>query len=161
MTLQDLGNLGEFVGSIGVVATLIYLAVQIRQNTTSLRINGLLASRELSHSVASLLTQPGMTEIYLEGMENYPDLLPEKAVKFELIMVHMFNPYETNFLQRRAGVLTESESFEWSGMIHHLKQPGVRIWWDRMSAATFAVAFREHVNSLLEKQDAEAPQDDA
>jgi hypothetical protein len=28
MTLQDLGNLGEFIGSMGVVITLIYLARQ-------------------------------------------------------------------------------------------------------------------------------------
>ena len=33
MTLEDLGNLGELVGAIGVVASFIYLAVQIRQNS--------------------------------------------------------------------------------------------------------------------------------
>ena len=32
-TAQLLGNFGEFVGAIAVVATLIYLSVQIRQNT--------------------------------------------------------------------------------------------------------------------------------
>ena len=32
-TAQLLGNFGEFVAAIGVVATLAYLAVQIRQNT--------------------------------------------------------------------------------------------------------------------------------
>ena len=36
-TLQDLGSLGEFVGAIGVVVSLIYLAQQMRQNTTSVR----------------------------------------------------------------------------------------------------------------------------
>ncbi len=39
MTLQDLGNIGEFVGALGVVASLIYLALQIRQNTRQLRNN--------------------------------------------------------------------------------------------------------------------------
>ena len=33
MTLQDLGDLGDLIGGIAVVITLIYLAVQIRQNT--------------------------------------------------------------------------------------------------------------------------------
>ena len=33
---QVLGNFGEFFGAIAVVATLIYLAVQIRQNTRSM-----------------------------------------------------------------------------------------------------------------------------
>ena len=38
MTLADLGNLGEFIASIGVLITLIYLAIQIRQNTAATRI---------------------------------------------------------------------------------------------------------------------------
>ena len=32
MSIIELGALGEFLGSIGVIATLIYLAVQIRVN---------------------------------------------------------------------------------------------------------------------------------
>ena len=36
-TLQDLGSLGEFVGALGVVISLIYLARQMRLNTTSIR----------------------------------------------------------------------------------------------------------------------------
>ena len=30
MTLEDLGNLGEFIGSIGVLITLVYLAFQVK-----------------------------------------------------------------------------------------------------------------------------------
>ena len=43
MTIIELGALGEFVGAIAVVATLIYLAVQIRQNTRSMDANRRLA----------------------------------------------------------------------------------------------------------------------
>ena len=31
--MDDIANFGEFVGGIGVVVTLIYLALQIRPNT--------------------------------------------------------------------------------------------------------------------------------
>jgi len=37
MSLEDLGNIGEFVAAVSVVVSLIYLAVQIRQNTRSVR----------------------------------------------------------------------------------------------------------------------------
>ncbi len=37
MTIQDLGALGEFLGSIAVLATLVYLALQTRQNTMAIR----------------------------------------------------------------------------------------------------------------------------
>jgi hypothetical protein len=33
MNIMELGALGELVGSVGVVVTLFYLAIQIRQNT--------------------------------------------------------------------------------------------------------------------------------
>ena len=36
-TVQLLGNIGEFLGSLGVLASLIYLAVQIKKNTETER----------------------------------------------------------------------------------------------------------------------------
>ncbi len=36
LTIQDLGALGEFLGSIAVLATLIYLTLQTRQNTVAI-----------------------------------------------------------------------------------------------------------------------------
>ena len=36
MTLQDLGNLGEFISAVAVVVSLVYVAYQIRQNTRQL-----------------------------------------------------------------------------------------------------------------------------
>ena len=39
ITLEDLGNVGEFVGAIAVVASLVYLAVQIRQNSRQIEMN--------------------------------------------------------------------------------------------------------------------------
>lgn len=36
VNLMELGAAGEFVGAIGVVASLVYLSVQIRQNTRSM-----------------------------------------------------------------------------------------------------------------------------
>ena len=37
MNIQDIGAIGEVVGAIAVVVTLIYLATQIRQNNQLLR----------------------------------------------------------------------------------------------------------------------------
>ena len=36
MTIQDWGAIGEILGAIGVIATLLYLAVQLKQNTKAL-----------------------------------------------------------------------------------------------------------------------------
>ena len=40
MSLADLGNLGEFLSALVVVISLLYLAVQIRQNSRLIRASG-------------------------------------------------------------------------------------------------------------------------
>ena len=37
MDIQTLGNLGEFIGSLAVLVTLVYLAVQTRQTVKTVR----------------------------------------------------------------------------------------------------------------------------
>ena len=37
MTIQDLGSIGEFVGAVATVGTLLYLAAQIRANTRAVQ----------------------------------------------------------------------------------------------------------------------------
>lgn len=43
MDIMELGALGELLGAVGVMATLIYLAVQIKQNTQAMKENRKLA----------------------------------------------------------------------------------------------------------------------
>ena len=56
MTLEDLGNIGEFVGAVAVVVSLLYLAVQIRQNSRLLRSA---ASQAAASLMLGLLEPPG------------------------------------------------------------------------------------------------------
>jgi hypothetical protein len=44
-TAQLLGNFGEFFGAIAVVVTLAYLAFQVRQNSTQVRLNSVCVFR--------------------------------------------------------------------------------------------------------------------
>jgi hypothetical protein len=62
---QLLGNYGEFVGSIAVVATLIYLALQIRQNTDTTRRASIQMSVESSVGINSMLaTNAELNDIF-------------------------------------------------------------------------------------------------
>ena len=61
MSLEALGNIGDFVGGVAVVVTLLYLAVQIRQNTRQVRQSVELA-RAASVKSANF-TEPSMLAI--------------------------------------------------------------------------------------------------
>ena len=51
MTLSELGSVGEFVSALAVLATLVYLAIQIRQSsaTTRAQIRQSLADSQIQH----------------------------------------------------------------------------------------------------------------
>ncbi len=74
MSIIELGALGEFLGSIGVIATLIYLAIQIRQNTHSM---------DEGRKLALAQTFQSRTEMRLQGSHLMADsdYLPEIDVK--------------------------------------------------------------------------------
>ena len=55
MTLEDLGNIGEFVAAIAVVVSLLYLAIQIRQNTKTVRTSTYQAILDSSRSDTELI----------------------------------------------------------------------------------------------------------
>ncbi len=70
MSIIELGALGEFLGSIGVIATLIYLAIQIRQNTHSLDEGRKLAMTQAYQARAEARLQHSFTIIESEDLSD-------------------------------------------------------------------------------------------
>ncbi len=79
MTVVELGALGEFVGAFAMVATLIYLAVQIRQNTQTVQAAAVDASVGRINEVRkSIYEDAELSRIYLEGNAE-PDALDDEC----------------------------------------------------------------------------------
>ena len=64
MSIQDIGSIGELVGALAVIISLIYLATQIRQNTRAVRIQITQAIMESSNRIGDALAQPNIDQIY-------------------------------------------------------------------------------------------------
>ena len=74
MSIMELGALGEFLGSIGVIATLIYLATQIRQNTKQL--HATTSNQEFENVALAYepVYRPHLGPVWVKGQSN-PDAL--------------------------------------------------------------------------------------
>ena len=72
--LEGLGNLGDFIGGIAVVITLIYLTSQVRQSTSAM----LMASRQAISSAYRAqndhLGDPHVSEAYAVGLRDFPHM---------------------------------------------------------------------------------------
>jgi hypothetical protein len=157
VTLQDLGNIGEFVGAIGVVASLIYLALQIRQNShqISQNTNSVLGSVELENArlssdwLLSVAQNPELGRVWRLGLSEPMKLTEDERVQFAMLMGSAFYRLEGPFRQYKRGLLSEDSWEPWEELIsRYMRSSAVLAWWSRRDVP-FARSFSEYVNSRI------------
>ena len=120
MTIQDYGSIGELIGAIATVATLVYLASQIRQNTRAVRAAAVDSS--ISHSMdvrKSIYESETLARIYNSGSDDPESLSEEDLVRFRLLYHNMMLTLSNIFSQTRlAGLPVET----WSSQIPLLQR---------------------------------------
>ena len=147
MNLEQLGDLGDFLGGIGVIVTLAYLAVQIRHNTGAARAATLQQWVTMTATVNMPLSQSGeFARIYRAGCEDSKHLPPQERSQFNAYCLQIFNAFESLFFQAQQGavdrVFFESKVQLMRGT---LAPPGIRSWWDRIGSQNFDCRFRQFV----------------
>lgn len=150
MTLQDLGNLGELVGAIGVIVSLVYLAIQIRQNTRSVRAASFQeAVRDIIAITDTLAMDPELSRIYWKGLADFESLDADERRRFSSYFVSMFRRLENIVYQTRHGAL---EAGSWVGVrmtaMSLFARPGTRTWWAQ-AEEFFSEDFRAYVEREL------------
>jgi hypothetical protein len=132
MTLQELGSLGEFVGALGVVGSLAYVAFQIRQNTRSLRTASFQALMQSSTWENRVIAQnPALAELYLRGLDSYRELDTADQLRFSSLMYNLIWHFEITLSLYREGVSTDTRlEAQLASVLDDLERPGAAEWWE-------------------------------
>jgi hypothetical protein len=160
---QLLGNFGEFVGAFAVVATLFYLAVQVRHgkeatlaNTNSVEQSERVSRAQVRNSIteqivqinALTLSQPSLLAAQGKSMrnENLDDIEEEQVRTLAFIwMKHSENVH----YQYRQGLYDESEYRAqreiWS---FRIQESVFREMWVR-SRRTFSPPFAQEIDQII------------
>lgn len=150
--LGALGDLGDFIGGIGVIVTLVYLAIQIRSNTEQTRLNtageawaGILAAFEPVYYGDNVA-------IMQQGLAGTLDPEGPEHLTFSMLMVRTLGQFELALYQTRHGALDRELLDMYTRLIEtFLTTPGGRRWWDESGSALFGSAFVAHVTAILER----------
>lgn len=147
-TAQLLGNFGEFVGSIGVLATLIYLAFQIRQNSASLRVS---VEQSISNSFSDLYQEVASSDlayIFVRASEGQP-LTVEEGTKFGFLASSLFRKVEQAHLQYVTGNLSEESwaALDSSFSLQIQSSAGLQNYWE-VRGKHFREEFRDHIEAV-------------
>ncbi len=149
MTLQDLGNLGEFLGSIGVIGSLVYLAIQIRQNTRSVRSAAYQAAVASSVEVAAMFaSSETLSEAFSKGFRDFEDLKGPERYRFGAYAYALFRSYENLFYQHAQGAIEPDLWLGFHNMLQRdINETGFAALWDRQRNV-FSPEFQRYVDRL-------------
>ena len=123
MTIMELGALGEFVGAIGVVVTLAYLAVQIRQNTHAMdeskrlalaqtyqmradALQNMMVQASESEHIGPIITKLSVAG-YPEDVTSLDQLSPSEWGSFRQWQIAQQTHWDNMFYQYQQGFLDE------------------------------------------------------
>jgi len=122
MNWEAIGAISQIVGAVLVGITLIYLAVQLRQNTSALKSSAFLAISTLMGSTMEVwATHPDLAPLLIKAQAGLDELSPDERARF-------------GFLERSA--------------LSALHAKGVRQWWDASKGA-FSNLFSAWVDEKL------------
>ena len=151
MSIEDLGSIGELVAAIATIATLIYLAIQIKQNTRAVKSATFQnITTEMANNVEPIMSSADLAAIIVKGTTTPSSLTPEERIRMAAMFLATFRRMESVFVQNQLGSIEDDlmEGFEVS-MTSILKTQFGREWWDNAKATfyePFVARMDERVN---------------
>lgn len=149
MTLEQLAFVGEIVSAIAVIASLIFVGVQLRQATAAIR-----ASSSQAHSglytelVDSIIDNADFARLWSVGLTDPQELKDDEWVRFVAYASALFRMYESSRVQWLNGRLDEEHwhTIERQAVdFGHL--PGLQLAWSRR-AHWYSPEFRDWFDGL-------------
>ena len=150
MSLQDWGALGELVGGFAVIATLIYLAVQIRQNTAMITAQTVQASVDATQRILLYRVEhPELRALLRKARANEEDLSPDEYESLASYLHAAFMNFQARLHHHASGLFDASVNESYEAILEdYLATPYVLRWWMH-AKALYGAEFRDHCEEIL------------
>ena len=148
--IENLGNIGDLIGGVGVIATLIYLATQIRQNTNSHRTASIqqIISTSVSISVGA---SAGPIPAIFAKCEKHDRLTEEEFAQFLLhILAAATNQWQIFDLYQNGTIGKEVLDSFMNRLHGTFNAPVARAIWRSRIKDNFPADFQEYIDQQIE-----------
>ena len=153
MNWDAIGAIAEAIAAIGVIISLLFLAVQVNQNTRALKNSGLQSARErfLMDMDDATRTQED-AEIFRIGLNRFDRLAPADQGVFHAKMHTLIHAFHHAWDLNKDGLLPDYEMEAMRDItVSYLMSPGAQQWW-----ATFKSVPPPHIVDFLDQACANA-----
>ena len=147
MNWEALGAIAELLGALAVIATLVYLSLQIRQNSTLLKETAAAATRDGYLGMSRLLAENSeANRVFWDGLESRAALSEQDRRRFDPILSINMHIWQHEF---EIGRQEESQQWDWL-----LAKVGFAEWWQEYRMV-YPDPFRECIDARFEARAAQ------
>ena len=148
--LQNYALIGEIVGAVAVVISLVYVGVGVRQNTEAIRVANHQALVAMDIEKNAWLRDSDFAVVYVIAQSDIEKLTPAQLRQYSSFMADTFNAWEFAYITYKSGAMDENIWEGWDGFYRsELESASFRWFWQR-SGANFSPEFKSYVDSHLE-----------
>ncbi len=149
MTIQELGSIGEFVSSIAVLLTLIYLAVQVRQARNATIASTMQTNRQQFQSIMLANRDSLIAPIIIKADKGEP-LNEEEEYRLSNHINLQWNLLFSEFVQLQIGYTTEWAPSDKLALQRIFSRYGGRAgaWWESNGREIYPQTFVDHVEAI-------------
>ena len=158
MDWDAIGAVAESAAALGVIASLIYLATQIRHNTRASSVEAKLATTGMLNEFLNMfITDTDLYDLFMRGRAAPDDLSEDEYRQFSNLVMKTFWFGSAAHFQLRTGTLRKEDWREIESILEFwLDGEGVRRWWRRFGHRRFGKSFAEFVDTELARAEAKA-----
>ncbi|MDA8965759.1 hypothetical protein N9145_01640 [bacterium] len=156
MNWGALGAISETIGAIGVIASLLYVALQVRANTRASAVEAKLAStRFYAEFLDKLIESPELNDLFSRGRSDFNALERDDQFRFTNLALRAFTIFSANWFQYRQGTLNEQDWFEQMAIVNFwLRGAGIQQWWNKTGRLMFGSDFVNFIDVAIENTNA-------
>jgi hypothetical protein len=141
--------IAQIVGSVAVVLSVLYLAVQVHQSTRVAK----LAAQDAAATSLREVTRPfaenaDLARIWRAGLEDLQSLSAEEQARFFHSVYQFLKAFETIHFHHVYGLMDQQIWRGWCGLLeHYIATPGIDHYWQRRHDL-FSARFQQFIHTL-------------
>lgn len=148
---EAIGAIAEALAALGVIASLIYLGSQLRNNAVASAVEAkLTTTRFLTDFNRDLINNPELYDLWDRGGRDLDSLERAEFIRFSNLNLNAFWFFSAGHFQKRIGTLDDEEFYEMESIMGFwMSRPGVQEWWKRYGRDRYNPRFVEYIESRI------------
>ena len=149
MNWEAINAVSQFVSSIAVVLSVLYLGIQVHRSTRVAKVAAQDAAASAVRDVTNTFMENAeMSRIWGAGLEDLNALSAEDQARFFHATHQFLKALETIHFHYLNGLMDEQLWRGWQEMLrHYIAAPGIASYWE-VRSQLFSARFREFISRL-------------